>query len=122
MATTLRRPARHSRSRIARILRWLGLALAWLVVAGLMGWSVAALDIDLPVPWLRLPAAIIFAIAALAVLILVRGAARKLLTCLLGFAVVLAWWLSIAPSTTGTGRPMSIAPHGGDRGRPRDDS
>ena len=81
-----------------RILRWLGLTLAWLVVAGLVGWSIAALFIDLPVTWLRLPVAVIFAIAVLAALILVRGAGRKMLACLAGFAAVLAWWLTVAPS------------------------
>lgn len=98
MITTLRRPALHRRSVIPRILRWLGLALAWLIVAGLVGWSIAALFIDLPVPWLRLPVAIIFGIAVLAALILVRGAGRKMLACLVGFAAVLAWWLTVAPS------------------------
>ncbi len=98
MASTLRRPAPHRRSLIPRILRWLGLALAWLIVAGLVGWSVAALYIDLPVPGLRLPAAVGFAVAVLAVLVLVRGAGRKMLACLLGFAAVLAWWFAISPS------------------------
>jgi hypothetical protein len=98
MTTIRHRPTLHRRSLIARILRWLGLALAWLIVAGLVGWSIAALDIDLPLPWLRLPAAIAFAIAVLAVLILVRGVGRKMLACLVGFAAVLAWWFTVAPS------------------------
>jgi hypothetical protein len=74
------------------------LALAWLIVAGLIGWSIAALDIDLPFPWLRLPAAIAFGIAVLAALLLVRGAGRKMLACLVAVAGVLVWWLTIAPS------------------------
>jgi hypothetical protein len=98
MAMTPRRRPPHRCSLLPRLLRWLGWALAWLVVAGLIGWSVAALTIDLPLPWLRLPAAIGFGIAVLAVLILVGGAGRKLLACLLGFAAVLAWWLTVAPS------------------------
>jgi hypothetical protein len=98
MITILHRPALHRRPVIPRILRWLGLALAWLILAGLIAWSIAALSIDLPVPWLRLPAAIMFGIAMLAALILVRGPGRKMVACLIGFAAVLAWWLSIAPS------------------------
>src|SRR5262245_5079166 len=98
MVTTLHPPARHRPSVILRIVRWLVLALAWLIVAGLVAWSIAALFVDLPVPGLRLPAAIAFGIAVLAALILVRGAGRKMLACLVGFAAVLAWWLTIAPS------------------------
>jgi hypothetical protein len=67
-------------------------------VLSLVVWSIAALFIDLTTPWLRLPVAIAFGIAILAVLILIRGALRKTLACLVGFAAVLAWWLTIAPS------------------------
>jgi hypothetical protein len=98
MTTTLHRPALHRRSAIRRVLRWPGLALAWLIATGLVGWSIAALSIDLPAPSLRLPVAIVFGLAVLAALILVRGARRKMLACLAGFAVVLAWWLTLAPS------------------------
>jgi Domain of unknown function (DUF4105) len=83
---------------IVGFMRWIGLALAWLVALALVGWSVAALAIDLPVPSFRLPVAIAFGIAIVAALILVRGVRRKLLACGIGFAAVLTWWLTISPS------------------------
>ena len=98
MSTTLHEPAGAHRSIFSRCLRWIGLALAWLVVLGLVAWAAAALAIDLPVPSLRLPVAIAFGIAVLAAVIFVRGVGRKLLACVVGFAAVLAWWLTIAPS------------------------
>jgi hypothetical protein len=83
---------------IGRFMRWIGLALAWLIVLSLVGWSIAALLIDVPIPGLRFPVAIMFGIAIIVVLILVRGAGRKMLACLFGFVAVLAWWLTINPS------------------------
>ena len=98
MSTVLHQPARAHRSVFARCLRWVGLALAWLVVLGLVAWAVAALAIDLPIPSLRLPVAIAFGVAVMAAVIFVRGVSRKILACAIGFAAVLAWWLTIAPS------------------------
>src|SRR5262245_33660290 len=98
MTTALHQPAGARRSIAVRCLRWLGLGLIWLIVLGLVGWAVAALAIDLPVPALRLPVAIAFGVAILAAIIFVRGIGRKLLAGVVGFAAVLAWWLTIAPS------------------------
>jgi hypothetical protein len=92
-----RNPDRR-RSPIVRCFRWLGLALAWLVVLMPVAWAVAALAIDLPVPALRLPVAIAFGVLVVAALVFVRGVGRKMLACLAGFAAVLAWWLTISPS------------------------
>jgi hypothetical protein len=96
MSSVLHEPAR--RSIFARCLRWVGLGLAWLVVLGLVGWALSALAIDLPMPALRLPVAIAFGVAILAAIIFMRGVGRKLLACLIGFAAVLAWWLTLSPS------------------------
>ena len=96
MTATLYEPA--PRSFIIRCLRWAWLALCWLVVLGLVGWAAAALAVDVPMPALRLPAAIAFGVAVLAALIFVRGFWRKMLACLVGFAAVLAWWLTQQPS------------------------
>jgi hypothetical protein len=98
MSAALHEPALTHRSIFVRCLRWVGLGLVWLVVVGLVGWAAAALAIDLPVPALRLPIAIAFGVAILAAIIFVRGVGRKLLACVVGFAAVLAWWLTIAPS------------------------
>jgi hypothetical protein len=96
MTATLYEPA--PRPFIIRCLRWAWLALCWLVVLGLVGWAAAALAVDVPMPALRLPAAIAFGVAVLAALIFVRGVWRKMLACLVGFAAVLAWWLTQQPS------------------------
>jgi hypothetical protein len=96
MTATLYEPA--PRPLIVRCLRWAWLALCWLAVLGLVGWAAAALAIDLPVSALRLPGAIVFGVAVLAALIFVRGVWRKMLACVVGFAAVLAWWLTLQPS------------------------
>ena len=98
MSAALHEPVRAHRSIFVRCLRWVGLGLIWLVVLGLVVWAAAALAIDLPVPALRLPVAIAFGVAILAAIIFVRGVGRKLLACVVGFAAVLAWWLTIAPA------------------------
>lgn len=98
MMAVSRNLAGRRRPLIVRCLRWTVLALLWLAVLALVAWSGAALAIDLPVPALRLPAAIGLGIAILAALIFVRGVFRKMLACLVGFAIVLGWWLTIAPS------------------------
>jgi Domain of unknown function (DUF4105) len=98
MISNLRNPARHRRSILMLCLRWLGLALLWLSILSLVAWSIAALSIDLPIPWLRLPVAGAFAVAIAAALVLIRGHSRKALACLVGFAAVLSWWLTISPS------------------------
>lgn len=98
MTARLHQRAGQHRSILVRCLRWVGLGLAWLAVLGLVGWAIAALMIDLPVAALRLPVAVAFGVVNLAAIIFVRGAGRKLLACVVGFAAVLAWWLTISPS------------------------
>jgi len=98
MSRALHQLAGRHHSILARGLRWLGLGLAWLVVLALAAWAVAALAIDLPVASLRLPVAIAFGVAVLAAAIFIRGAGRKPFACLVGFAAVLAWWLTLSPS------------------------
>ena len=60
-------------------------------------WAVMALAIDFPFPRLRFAAAVIYAIAMVAM--------RRWLACLLCFAVVLAWWLTLKPSNEGHWQP-----------------
>ncbi len=98
MTATLHQPAGAHRSVFVRCLRWFGLGLACLAVLGLVAWAISALAIDLPIAALRLPVAITFGVAILAAIIFVRGVGRKLVACVVGFAAVLAWWLTISPS------------------------
>ena len=56
-----------------------------------------ALYFDLPVKSLRAPLAIIYGGAMLGTLILVRKRGRGMAIIAIGFAVVLAWWLTLKP-------------------------
>lgn len=98
MSATLNGPVGARRSILVRCLRWFGLAIAWLLVLGLVAWASAALAIDLPVAALQLPVAVAFGAAVFVAIIFVGGVGRKLLACLVGFAAVLAWWLTLSPS------------------------
>jgi hypothetical protein len=51
-------------------------------------------------PRLRIPCATAFVLGELIGIVLIRGAWRKLGVPLLGFAVVLGWWLTLKPSNT----------------------
>src|SRR4051794_13336401 len=87
----------------SRALRGAGRFSAWLVALGCAAWAFGALWYDFPV--LSGVIAWGFALAVSAVIILVRGAWRKLGATFLGFAVVLAWWLTLKPSNDRTWQP-----------------
>ena len=79
-------------------LRYVGLALVWLIAALLTVWSMAALAIDLPIRWLRYPAAAFYFVILLLALVRVRGQFRRIAVCVGGFVIVVAFWLSLKPS------------------------
>ena len=68
-------------------------------------WAIGALYFDLPLAWLRVPLALIYGMAMLAVLIFVKGRWRAMGVVAGGFAVVLAWWFTIEPSNEGNWQP-----------------
>lgn len=68
-------------------------------------WAVGALFFDLPIAWLRVPLALIYAGAMLAAFIFVKGRWRAMGVVAGGFAVVLAWWSTIKPSNEGNWQP-----------------
>lgn len=90
---------------VVRICRFTGKALIWLGLLLLVVWSAAALYFDFPRPGLRLPLAVMFAIAAVAVVVVTRGRSMGKAICLAGFIAVLTWWLSIKPSNTRPWQP-----------------
>ena len=67
-----------------------------LVIATL--WAIGALYFDLPLAPLRAPLALIYGVAMLAALIFLRLFWRAIAVVVLGFAAVLAWWLTIKPT------------------------
>jgi len=68
-------------------------------------WAVGALYFDLAIAWLRSPLAFIYGGTMLAALLFVKGRGRAMGTMVAGFAVVLAWWLTIKPSNDGNWQP-----------------
>lgn len=83
-------------------LKYIALALASLVATGCAAWSLGALYFDLPWAALRGAASAVLALAFVCALIFLRESWRKLGAIFLGFAVVLAWWLTLKP---GNNRP-----------------
>src|SRR5436189_3894780 len=82
---------------------WAGLGGLACVIA--TAWATGALYFDLPIAWLRPPLALIYGLATLAVLFLVKGRWRAMGVVAGGFAVVLAWWFTIKPSNEGNWQP-----------------
>ena len=82
---------------------WAGLGGLACVIA--TAWATGALYFDLPIAWLRSPLALIYGLAMLAVLFLVKGRWRAMGVVAGGFAVVLAWWFTIKPSNEGNWQP-----------------
>jgi hypothetical protein len=71
---------------------------AVVVLALLTVWAAAALYFDLPVTWLRLPAAILYLVAVISGAFLLHGRWAVGGIAALGFVLVLTWWLSLSPS------------------------
>ena len=61
-------------------------------------WAAGALYFDLPIAWLRGPLAFIYGLAMFGALIFVKGRWRAMSVVSLGFAAVLAWWLTLKPT------------------------
>jgi hypothetical protein len=60
-------------------------------------WTAGALYFDLPIAWLRAPLALTYVVAMLAALLFVKSRWRKIGIVAVGFAVVLACWLTLQP-------------------------
>ena len=95
-----------------------GIGLAMVVLALLTIWAAAALYFDLPIAWLRLPAAVVYILVMIAACLRLpdRWAAAGLLAA--SFVLVLAWWLSLRPSNNRTWQP-DVAADGLGRNRRR---
>jgi hypothetical protein len=86
-----------------RALRAASWTLAWLVALGCAAWAFGALHYDFPV--VRDAAAGAFAFVMLGAIIFVPGPRRKLGAAFLGFAIVLAWWLTLKPGNDRAWQP-----------------
>lgn len=76
-------------------------AVAWLVLAVLSFWAMAALYIDVRVSALRVPLTILYLLVLAAILAKYKLRTRSALLCFACFCVVLVWWLSLKPSNQG---------------------
>jgi len=79
------------------------LAFASLIGVGCIAWAFGALHYDLP--FLNSVIAWLFLLGMLAAIVFLRGAGRKLGAAFLGFALVLAWWLTLKPSDERSWQP-----------------
>jgi hypothetical protein len=82
---------------LARLMRLAAIGLVWLLLVGLSAWAVAALYIDLPASW-GMAAAVSYAALLVCALFVCRRPLLRISVWLAGFALVLAWWLSLTPS------------------------
>ncbi len=80
------------------LLNRLGHGLLWVVLAGMSLWAIGALVYDLPLPSLKTPAAIAYAVLVLGVFFVVRQRWLAKALVAVGFAGVLGWWLTLKPS------------------------
>jgi hypothetical protein len=88
-----------------RALRPIGRATAWFIVTLVTLWALAALYIDVRIPALRIPLALLYALGIATVLVKYGTRPKAAATCLAGFCIVLAWWAGLKPSNEGAWRP-----------------
>jgi hypothetical protein len=63
-------------------------------------WATAALHFDFPNERLRSPLSILYVVVLGVVLWITKTGVRGLVVCVLGFLLVLGWWLTLKPSNT----------------------
>lgn len=90
-----------SRGRMPVLTR--GLALFPVIVVTL--WAAAALYFDLPLVSLRVPAAVLYLVLILGLLLCVKARGRGIVLSLAAFGVVLVGWLSLKPSNNRNWEP-----------------
>jgi hypothetical protein len=81
-----------------RAIKFIAWTFAWIAALSCAAWATGALYFDFPATALRGPAAAVFVLALLAGAIFVRGKLRKLSVVVVGFPLVLLWWLTLKPS------------------------
>jgi hypothetical protein len=89
---------------LLRVLRGAAIGAAWVVLAAVTLWAIAALYIDVRTSALRVPAAILYGVVAVIVVWKTRPRVAGGLLAL-GFAGVLTWWLSLEPPNDGPWKP-----------------
>jgi hypothetical protein len=88
-----------------RVLRAIGIAIMWFILALLTVWAVAALYVDFRIPALRIPVTLIYVVAIVTIVFKLKASRWAAALCLVGFCGVLAWWLTLKPSNEGNWQP-----------------
>ncbi|MEP6535816.1 MAG: DUF4105 domain-containing protein [Bryobacteraceae bacterium] len=80
------------------MIRKVGLGVLFTVLAMLSLWAAAALAFDFEVRVLRIPAAIMYLVTVIAIVVLARKPILAAGPCFAAFALVLVWWVELPPS------------------------
>lgn len=88
-----------------RVLRAVGITIAWLILALLTLWAAAALYVDCRIAALRIPVTVIYVVGIVIALFKLKGSRWAAGLCFVGFCIVLAWWLNLKPSNDGNWQP-----------------
>lgn len=91
----------ESTTRMGGLVRWTKLVLYFLYIFLLTFWAVLALYFDFNMRSLRVVAAITYVFVVTALLVFCKRPLQRFLASTLCFALVLLWWLSLAPSDNG---------------------
>jgi len=90
-----------------KVVRAIGVTVLWLILALLTLWALAALYVDLRIAALRIPLTLIYAVGIFTILFTLKRSRWAAALCLVGFFIVLAWWLTLKPSNDGHWQPDS---------------
>jgi hypothetical protein len=88
-----------------RVLRAIGITIMWVVIALLTLWAVAALFVDCRIPTLRIPVTLIYVLGVITIFVKLRRSRWAAVAYILGFLIVLAWWLTLKPSNDANWQP-----------------
>jgi Domain of unknown function (DUF4105) len=83
---------------VSRVLPAIGLVLLWFVIALLTLWAVVALYVDFRIAGLRVLVTVAYVLGIIVILLNFKLRIRAAGLCLVGFGIVLVWWLSLSPS------------------------
>jgi hypothetical protein len=97
--TNLGQPALSRTS--LRVLRAIGIAGMWFLLALLTLWAAAALYVDFRFATWRIPVTMIYLLGIITVLLKVKEKTWAAVLCFAGFCIVLGWWLNLKPSNDG---------------------
>ncbi len=90
-----------------KVVRAIGITVLWLILALLTLWALAALYVDVRTAALRIPLTSLYALAIFTILFKLKRSRSAAVLCLVGFCIVLVWWLTLKPSNDGNWQPDS---------------